>query len=367
LLHDIGYQLRSSRSEPPRPESVREYFDLADLDKDSALAPPRAKNERFLSSLVLLLQKSFQGKRWLPANLKESEHLDHGVLSALRLGQVLAAVGEREPGQTGGRERFLTMYLPALHAMCHHNLFARQVSLLDQPMSCLLRLCDELQEWGRHRVNIERMTKQLYLALEGETSIELGGRQLLSRMEVNIRPTLKLSNTGVPDVLAFELAESDSPCFRFELAYQDPESAEYDATLTLLSKAFNLQHLNLAGPGGDGDCHLRWCIGMEFPRPAGYRNLSEYDIYAQFAAEKARWLPTFLAGSVRPVVGEGLIRLKAVRGRSSVPGREPDGFAIVIDGKSNSKDRKGWLVANPEQMVDAFLEFKRGYLLSRLP
>ncbi|MBN1609918.1 MAG: hypothetical protein JW940_25025 [Polyangiaceae bacterium] len=287
-------------------------------------------------------------------------------MSSLRLAQVLLAVGGEDPGQARAPTRFFEEYGPALHAISRHNLFREQVLFRQHPLSCLLRLCDELQEWGRQRVNIEGMVKQLYLAIEGETPVDLGGRRLLSQMRVNLRGERRSSASGGCDTLEFTLAAGSAPHYVFQLDYRDPEVAEYDSALALLSKAYNLQHVDLTGPPREAGRRLRWCLAMRFPRPREYGDLTEYDIYAQFVRERATWLPGLMVRSDDPTDGgQGLLRLEPPSDARSPSAREPDSFAIVLQETANSAARAGWLTCDPGSVADSYLDFKRRYLRAR--
>jgi hypothetical protein len=360
LLHDIGYQLGQGETRATDAGIWGKYFGLDSVAPASSLGPPKDCGPQFLNTVLEKLASPENKTPWLPEDLCEDDLRDHGILSGFRLAQVLGAMGEQDPGHPKRQARFLVEYGPALHAICFHNQFRRHVSVRTHPLSCLLRLCDELQEWGRQRVNIEAMVKQLYVVLEGETTKELVGHRLLSQLRANISARLTTRAKEGHDRLDVVLCGEDDkhhPHFCFALDYQDPVTADYDPTLTLLSKAYNLQHVDLDGPDQVQDRRLCWRLAMSFPRPREYGDLTEYDVYSKFATEMARWLPTLERSS------QGLSRetLDGV-GRAA---SEPDRFAIIVQGKANSASRPGWISSDPGVIAEDFIKFKETFLRRR--
>ncbi|MCP4460910.1 MAG: hypothetical protein GY816_23250, partial [Cytophagales bacterium] len=177
LLHDIGYQLGHGKSISREPDVWRRYFELTgpvslpwlQFQYDEKDAPGSQCTDgllRFVEDLTKNICEQLQLTECLPHNVADF-NLDHGVLSALRVSQILShAYYQNQPGEKPDTSKLSTHYKHAIHAIAHHNLCHHKVSFDSHPLSCLLRICDELQEWDRHRVNIEKVVKHLYLDLQ---------------------------------------------------------------------------------------------------------------------------------------------------------------------------------------------------------
>ncbi len=178
-------------------------------------------------------------------------------------------------------------YRYAIHAIAHHNLANNQVSFDSRPLTCLLRLCDELQEWDRRRVNMETVVKGLYLDLQEGHFSGFPSYEIIDSFKANLKfePVFR---DNIPTSMEVSLNGS-KPWFRFAVTYHDSMGAHYDPTMTLLCKAYNLQHLDFT-VSNQGHNALKFSIKLHFPSPMEYGNLTEYDIYALFT-EVVRSLP----------------------------------------------------------------------------
>jgi len=70
---------------------------------------------------------------------------DHGVFSGLILAHEL---GIREGFIANNDWNFLYNHIPACHAICTHRMDIT-LSFRDHPYAALLKICDEIQDWGR--------------------------------------------------------------------------------------------------------------------------------------------------------------------------------------------------------------------------
>ncbi len=150
------------------------------------------------------------------------------------------------------------------------------------------------------------------------------------------------------------------PWFQFDLLYQDPVVASFEPTMTLLCKAYNLQHLDLSVPQEDLTT-LRFSITFMVPPPVEYGNLTEYDIYSLYT-ENERFLPLLRQFKSAEKAEAGLIRLIP-----EVPGAAArDRFAIILRGAAGPTNHHGWLSLDPARFFDDFIKFKESVLIGTI-
>jgi hypothetical protein len=385
LFHDVGYQcdaLLGVASKEGGAPPWTHFFALPGRPHDSRLAA--GSGERDMDAfLAASLVPALSGGRetppeWWPDQGRHHGLLrDHGVLSAIRLAQVAAFADDQDPYEANGTPTgLLHSIAPALRAIACHNLCSERVSLAAEPLSCLLRLCDEVQEWGRVRVNVERLLKQLYLDLLSTPAVHRDpvlGNDSIAGALVNL--SFNGSETGIPARLQVLVVEPSAcrgpaavpggqpagPVFCFRVVYRDATTTQADTMLTVLSKAYNLQHLDLSLDSLDALHLLDWRLELCFPVPDEYleRGITEYDIYGLFTGE-ARAFPLFPEhtrlerGDIKP----GLVRLRSPHDAAVAEDR----FGIVISNKAGRPQRHGWLPVDPMDYKNAFLAFKKRLL-----
>lgn len=352
LFHDIGYQLGRGRV-AAKDETWRDFFALrgeigaAPLNAQGTKSRDRRK---FVREFVGYLKETKGDGGWLP-DCNENELEDHGVLSALRVAQVLlhAQAGDSRNDDTVHRS-LVKEYQWGLHAMAHHNLFNRTILLSTHPLSWLLRLCDELQEWGRRRVNIERMVKQLYLDIQDDRQELFGANDNLERFGINLRfeAPVELHDEEIAVCVSGEEAR-----LCFNLRYWNPLKTGFEATITFLSKTYNLQHLDLSLEHGHERDQLRVQLELQFPCPLEYNGLTEYDIYCLFV-DQARSLPLLPSYPSIRTAAPGLVRLEENRTQGW------DRIGIVLQG--STREREAWLPLNPACYYKEFVDFKERIL-----
>jgi hypothetical protein len=161
--------------------------------------------------------------------IKEDHWEDHGVRSYLYVKSVLETLPEEN-------EKLLREFKPALEAIKKHNLMTEKISFPEEPLSFLLVLCDELQEWGRARVDITELR---------ETMIS----------KINFPDTDILPTNSLLDYL-FLVVELDEekkcgklPGKRFDfcLFYKDATRENFEPLAIWLLKSYNFQRLTLLG------------------------------------------------------------------------------------------------------------------------
>lgn len=361
LLHDIGYQAF------PADEQRRlggTFFVLeGGRPPDWLVGPPAHASDgggsgevrRFVEELQGSLRRHADAASWLPSDAAATP-TDHGILSALRVAQLLVhAATAGAPSAEPPDPSRVKPYRAALHAISHHNRFNHPVHMRSHPLSALLRLCDELQEWGRRRVDIEQAVKELYLSIEGEISEGIPSHESLASLGASIGFEATDDRLSVRPILLRGTSQpaGGPPRLRFDLRYRDPAAASFDPVRTLLSKSYNLQHVGL-GRETSGDGGPRMEIVLRFPSPREYGHLREHDFYGLHAEETGRLpvLPTCGdASTARP----GLCHIACSSEGSG------DAFAVIVEAEPG-RSRCGWLDLPPDDLLNGFDELKRRVL-----
>jgi hypothetical protein len=369
LLHDIGYQIGHGRHITNEVGAWKSYFALNTGDGPKNLHFNRKNsnpdgdpngNKIFLNNLYEdIINASDLLKKMLPDSTKTSlaqENLitDHGMLSALRVSQVLLHVDNHHtpPTTTIVKSDMIEKYHHAVHAVAFHNLHDQKVGMENYPLACLLRLCDELQEWDRRRVNVEKVIKGLYLDIQEGRHQNLAGHDLLKAFCANI--SIHQDEDNSESKVLFELKGSQEPCFHFQLRYKDAVSAQFDPIMTLLSKSFCFQNLDLAVDFQKQN-EIRIMVELRFPTPKDYKGMLEYDIYGMFT-EEVRDL--VLLQRIEDIweSDAGLVKLDDKKCGDN----RHECFGIVLQQKSEI--RLGWIPTNPELYRERLDKFKKEML-----
>lgn len=355
LLHDTGYRLPHGKAAESDQSAWREFFALRGKIAEP-LDPARegaTKRGRFVAGLAEHLRGRGVGNGWLPEPGDEESLSDHGVLSALRTAQILCHAEQGDSRFAGVPEPGLVAeYSRALHAMALHNRFRMVVRLNTHPVSWLLRLCDELQEWGRPRVNVERMVKQLYIDIQDDRQSTLGANPGLERFETNLAFEAGSGEGGERPLVI--RVRGDAPHLCFRLRYHDPVKAGYEASITFLSKAYNLQHLDLTAPQEESPLLVH--LELQFPCPPDYRGITEYDLYGLFT-DRARGLPTLSTYTSVDKARPGLVRIDD----GSTTGW--DRIGIILQGSPGG--RVSWIPLDPSCYYRELVEHKERILGAR--
>jgi hypothetical protein len=379
LLHDIGYQIGNGSNISSDHNVWKSYFALA-----CPVAPSSAwlkfksnenndKDSQSLKNLLDSVKNLVEGlrnkrevlKKYIPAIDKNNDSYitkDHGMLSALRIAQVICHADhktdtENKPKNKPDNSDLAVCYRHAIHAIAYHNLACDKVYFDSHPLACLLRLCDELQDWDRRRVNMEKTVKHLYLDLQKEDSSSFSSYdsyEMIDSFEANL-DFQPVPRNVFPTSMEVSL-KGEKPCFKFAMLYRDSIKGHFDPTMTLLCKAYNLQHVDFS-VSDQGHNNLKFTIKLKFPRPKAYRSITEYDIYALFT-EKVRFLPLLRQFSSIKESEAGLVHLECKKENFS----KQDCFGILLTGASKPGHHHGWLSVNPNHFFKQFIEFKKDIL-----
>lgn len=364
LLHDIGYQAEGELQTPQGVSNLQAFFSLSRVPRRVELDPRGIEKNGWSvwheALLETVVRASGGSKVAGPfPKIGTYPNTDHGILSALRCSQLLGHADTEDVvdlDQCGFP--ILCSYFQAIHAIAHHNLFNHKVVFREYPLAGLLRLCDELQEWDRRRVNIEKMVKNLYLEIEQGWIEELAGSVLLKTFFAGI---------------VFSGAEEPGPAWRISppgnrlklfLSYRNPVEAQYDALGVFLGKAYNLQNIDLSGPDVPSGPWPDWEVRLLFPHPPEYRGLTELGLYGLIQEEVCGLPPLlrFPSSSAPP-------------GLTCCGDCSNDCVSICVSGpsKANTQEdlnrpngRLGWQTFDPGLVRGPIIEFKRQFLANRL-
>lgn len=151
LCHDLGYVVeRAGRLLEPvgriRGPGLDEFWTTTEKGLESGQeSVSKAARDRLSSS-------------WPPCaseeEIAEAGPADHGVVSWLHLQEWLDRT--KQPGGSLAH---------ALTAVLRHNLHSQKVDIYREPLTLLLMLCDQMQEWGRPRVEPKPLAKGVMEAL----------------------------------------------------------------------------------------------------------------------------------------------------------------------------------------------------------
>ena len=129
LLHDVGYVLSIGEGWTKMLGSFRTKS-LNDVQNDMKV------------SLNSIVSKRLQGRsrRFLSA---EPDYGEHGIISALHISELIHSINPKEYEE----------YICAYRAMAFHSKSEKDLVFDDDPLAVLLVICDEIQEWGRPKVD----------------------------------------------------------------------------------------------------------------------------------------------------------------------------------------------------------------------
>ena len=206
---------------------------------------------------------------------------------------------------------------------------------------------------------IGEVLKQLYIDFQFGGHEGLDSSEMVKSCYVNLKIEPKKNidkKTRLAESLRMELQNENEPRFHFVLIYNDSMAANFDPTMTLLNKAYNLQHVDLSVQDS-GHKDLTIDIILCFPAPYEYGNLTEYDIYGLFT-EKVRGMPLLRESKSIKDAEFGLTRCK----NNGTGQDHEDCFIIRMCRKADSTHHHAWLPADPGYYFKDFIKFKTNIL-----
>ena len=196
---------------------------------------------------------------------------DHGVFSYLHLKSVIERVDKDRPFVYPGdaKVRVRQEYEAALHAVRLHSLTGSQVVARERPLTAVLVLCDEMQDWGRRGFGTNEL-------LDGSASL------------INFRAVGSLPDERICEPIHFHGYRLKkgllSPARGLQpvavMVYRDQNDNCYEPLLVLLKKIYNLERI-IGIEGVD----LRIEAWVPWLSNSTERTLPEVDILREFVCE----------------------------------------------------------------------------------
>jgi len=171
-----------------------------------------------------------------------SEELDHGVVSYSHLHNILGSYAD------GAADK--KAYEPALRAIAQHNRFDEPVAWKVDPISVLLILCDELQEWKREQVEPRLLQKELIAGLSFDRAGSLPRTRFVKDLNLSISFFVRLGESRATPKCS--LQPDTVRKLKISMRYEenwDRETGEFKfhVPYVWLSRSRNFQRADLTG------------------------------------------------------------------------------------------------------------------------
>jgi hypothetical protein len=249
LLHDVGYVIDVGTG----------WAELLDRFKKSELEVLSGRVTETIKQWGEEKGKSVWTGWGFGADVTDAAS-DHGVVSALHVYGVLKQLSAK----------LSELYLPALKAIAHHNHPKAGIQFSDGPLSVLLALCDELQEWDRPWLDLD------HVGLALSTLVAFGPNQArqwhepLGKVSANIELSAKVDGTMWP-VLTVKGSVLD-----FTVEYRGDIHRSHSIFQAWLGRSRSFQRINLGGCPVEFRCRLKSPIAP--PTVLTYRDPSEPEL-----------------------------------------------------------------------------------------
>jgi len=180
LLHDIGYVL----------QVIPRGIDALGKETSDALAP-------LLDDIRKKLKQAPQemgiGDPTAGRSISRLDIENHAYVSVLTVLRALAPLLDEG--------RIANDYNMALAAIVEHDVKDSCIDFQKDPLSGLMVICDELQDWGRPRLNAEMLSKRFMSAIRRVQEKNLPS---ISLQSINLSSKLFVSASWMDDRLVFE-------------------------------------------------------------------------------------------------------------------------------------------------------------------
>jgi len=284
LLHDVGYVIDIGTGWADLLEKFEDKEVLGNLSNRT-----RKMIEKWGSHID-------QWKEWgykkddLPGE-------DHGVVSALHVQSALAEITKPSAAD----------YSTALTAIAHHNHLKAKIRFKKERLSVLLVLCDELQEWDRPWLELDRAALALSTVVAFNPAHALQWHKPLSKVTTNLR----LEST--PDNRARPKIKMAGAILEFSINYSTDIHRNHSIFNAWLGRSRSLERINL---GDTDECpldfHFRMINPVATPSALFDRDPSEPELtrLGRIVREQRiwsiyRWLKKASNNITPPPVGNG--------------------------------------------------------------
>jgi hypothetical protein len=344
LCHDFGYAMELV----PLTFRVASQFPVSSAEKLVS-----DLNEKW-ESQITELNRAVREEQGLVSEIGQ-KRTDHGVFSylhlrneLLRLDPVATSKADFSGPPADWSSEHCRKYAAALVAILKHNLVREPVDVRKEPLSALLVLCDEIQEWHRPRYNAWELAQRSLAAIHERRLQDAAVRRV---SEAVFFEGCEWKNGNI-------IFTASRP--RIVLRYSDQNLNRFDPMARLLQKIYNLERL--AGFEGANmllDIEIRRLPQEPRSFKAGKRVLllepvSELDIFRDFSLLREVGVSAELF-TRRPSPEEDV---RCVR----FDGRDVDVVRLDLALLGQPAARKSPLVGVPPwEFEKRLLEFKREY------
>ncbi len=282
LLHDVGYVIDIGTG----------WADLLDKFEDKEVLGVLSKATRKTIEDWSSCVDTWKGWDY---RSEDRPGEDHGVVSALHVQNALAKITNASAAD----------YSAALTAIAHHNHPKAKIRFQEEKLSVLLVLCDELQEWNRPWLELDRAGLALSTVVAFDPAHTLRWHKPLSKVTTNLRTE---STPNTPSRLLFKIAGA---IFDFSINYSPDIHRNHSIFNAWLGRSRSLGRIEL----GDTDqCPLDFRFRMKSPvAPPGAlfdRDASEPELARLWRIVRDqriwsihRWLEAASNGKVPPQIG----------------------------------------------------------------
>ena len=233
LLHDVGYVVDVGKG----------WTDLLHRFDDRVCEDLRRRVDAEIGKLTAEVVSSTE---W-GFDDDQQPGLDHGAVSAVHVREMLKEIGSTSLAAEYGH---------ALKAIARHNHPDLEIKFADEPLSAVLVICDELQEWDRPWLDLDRAGLAISVAVSFGTSQYSNWHQPLVSVKANIRSAWDEETTCL-------LFETDNNVLDFRLQY-GPDAHRNDSLFNIwLGRSSSLQRLEIDDAGFD--IRYRLINGNELP------------------------------------------------------------------------------------------------------
>ncbi|GEM_PF-1986823 len=228
LFHDVGH--------------VLEIYDLVKyeakhLDCEEVTSFRKNIHETINDSIRLLNEKVKRQFDELEVFLPDSAYcgLNHGVVSAAHLAHLLARIHAGSGAETDP----IIAHKDALCAVAMHDCADAPVSLSETGLAAVLKICDEIQDWERPRIEVLPFREQILAAVKYGISFAPDGASMLRTIE------LEAGGNRFTGPLRLPQTTRGIPKVSITLDYRDVQDNEFFIIYSWIQKSHKLQDLHL--------------------------------------------------------------------------------------------------------------------------
>lgn len=192
---------------------------------------------------------------------------DHGEQSAQHVINILKFL----PSE------YLSKFEPAIQAIRKHTRMAENVDALVDPLSFLLILCDELQDWNRPRVDHHKVREGLETQIIFSDVEPLPTRKMMDYLLLHTEWDDQNKSWTIPE-----------NHLSFNMKYKDADDGQFQPIAIWLLKTYNLQRLHVDEDLLNITINLIHPTSREFQK-SNLLDAFEFSILRDFMRDHKRW------------------------------------------------------------------------------